>query len=527
MQNNYILLNRNNEILSFYYGEERAIYCKKLGSNNYPITNKIIQNVTDCFTVDIGPNKEIYIFCQNYNGDIILCKLEEDGFKNKVLFKNKNETLENILFYPIFFKGNMSLIYNTPNQFLAIKTLVGGKSWTNSENIDVLSTLPNNLFHMQKINQNNIIIAYQKKYKDIQIGYKEINNGNISDFIPIHKTGYQIVDYSFIAFKGAIHYIYIIKSLFSSQVLYKRKDENGISSQIILFEGQKIKSCNINILNNKLYCSFIVNSTLYHCQSEDFGRSFLGISKYRKPLSQDVVKAKFVSNNNLDGYYLNEIYIDSRNPLNIYMLPEFLPTLFNNEKESNQNNYNVKVNNEEKFITNLNSHLMFTNQNFEENTSNNNRKSLEQLKNVIPLENDFMSNFNPEQFSNFSIPKETITYKENNISINENTENNSILENRIKILNEQLVQKNSQILKLNNIIQSKNSEKTDIEINLRQKLKNMENENKNLLEKITKLEKEITEIKSQNISKPIESEIIMSNENVVLNSEKQNEEIEE
>ena len=61
MQNNYILLNRNNEILSFYYGEERAIYCKKLGSNNYPITNKIIQNVTDCFTVDIGPNKEIYI----------------------------------------------------------------------------------------------------------------------------------------------------------------------------------------------------------------------------------------------------------------------------------------------------------------------------------------------------------------------------------------------------------------------------------------------------------------------------------
>ena len=170
---------------------------------------------------------------------------------------------------------------------------------------------------------------------------------------------------------------------------------------------------------------------------------------------------------------------------------------------------------------------MFTNQNFEENTSNNNRKFLEQLKNVIPLENDFMSNFNPEQFSNFSIPKETITYKENNISINENTENNSILENRIKILNEQLVQKNSQILKLNNIIQSKNSEKTDIEINLRQKLKNMENENKNLLEKITKLEKEITEIKSQNISKPIESEIIMSNENVVLNSEKQNEEIEE
>ena len=86
MQNNYILKNKNNEILSFYYGEERAIYCKKLDSNNNQITSQIIQNVTDCFTVTLSPNKDIYIFCQEYNGDIILCRLEEDSFRNRILF---------------------------------------------------------------------------------------------------------------------------------------------------------------------------------------------------------------------------------------------------------------------------------------------------------------------------------------------------------------------------------------------------------------------------------------------------------
>ncbi len=90
---------------------------------------------------------------------------------------------ESILFYPIFFKGNMSLIYNNSslnNNFLSIRTLVGGKNWSDVENIDTFSILPNNIFNMYKINQDNIVIAYQKRGKDIQIGSKEIINGSIS-----------------------------------------------------------------------------------------------------------------------------------------------------------------------------------------------------------------------------------------------------------------------------------------------------------------------------------------------------------
>nr|WP_317359213.1 hypothetical protein [uncultured Tyzzerella sp.] len=509
MQNNYILMNSNNEILSFYYGEERAIYCRKMGSNNYPIINKIIEDVTDFFTVDIGPNKEIYIFCQNYSGDIIICKLEQEGFKNKILFKNKSETPENILFYPIFFKGNMSLIYNTSNktnQFLSIKTLVAGKNWTNAENIDLFSMLPNNVFYVQKLTQDNIIIAYQKKAKDIQIGYKQISNGNISEFITIHKTGYQIVDYSFIGHENSVHYIYIIKTLFSSQVIYKRKDERGISSQIILFEGQKIKYCNINILNNNLYCSFIVNNTLFYCQSEDFGISFLGIAKYKKPISSDVVKARFVSNYNMQNSYINEIFIDSKNPLNIYMLPEFLPSVFNKNEQIKQDKQDIKYNQNENFITNLNNH--FTNSlDSKKEDIQINKHIVNQPKNTVTLENDFMANFNLDQFSNFNIPEEKINNNETNI------DNNLILENRLKILNEQLIEKNSQILKLNNIIQNKNNEKTDIEIGLRQKVKYMENENNELKQKIFTLQNQLQTLNDEkNVNKIVESEVTINNE---------------
>lgn len=511
MQNSYILINKNNEVLSFYYGEERSIYCKKIGTNNYTISNKVIQNVTEYFTVDIGPNKEIYIFCQNYNGDVILCKLEEDGFKQKILFKNKSEMPESIFFYPIFFKGNMSLIYNNSslnNNFLSIRTLVGGKNWSDVENIDTFSILPNNIFNMYKINQDNIVIAYKKKGKDIQIGYKEIINGCISNFVTIHKTGYQIVDYSFISFKNVIHYVYIIKSLFSSQVIYRKKDENGISSPIILFEGQKIKSCNINLLNNSLYCSFIVNSTLFYCQSDDFGRTFSSISKYRRLLSQDIIKAKFISTNNIENSCINEVYIDAKNTLNIYLLSDILPNLFSKKQDINQNINSTNIDNQEKFITNLNNQFINNVDNVNENSYNNITSNSNKLKNTVVLENDFMANFNPEEFSKFNINKEINGYIEKDFNKVNNADNdinsNVILENRFKMLNEQLNEKNSQILKLNDIIQNKNNEHINIQMVLREKIKNVENENNNLLKKLEKLEKKIENLKD--IDKPVKLE---------------------
>ena len=539
MQNNYILTNKDNEILSFYYGEERAIYCEKIGADNYPIKTKVIQDVTDCFTVDINPNKDIYIFCQNYNGDIILCILEQNTFRHKVLFRDKSVNPKNMLFYPIFFKGNMSLVYNTPvenNNFLAIKTLVGGKNWTNAENIDDFCFLQNNMFYMQKISEDNLIIAYQKKYQDIQIGYKEIKNGNISDFVTIHKTGYQIVDYSFIYFKGTIHYLYIIKTLFSSQLIYKRKDENGISSPVILFEGQRIKSCSINIFNNNLYCSFIGNSTIYYCQSEDFGKTFLPMYKYRKPISQDTIKARFISSVNINGSSINEVYIDSRNTLNIYMLPEFLPSIFNKNMGKRQDSYNIENTNKNKFITSLNSQFIedieLEKENVEPNTNAKiniyqNReqdisKSTNQMQKATPLENDFMANFNLEEFEQFNMQKENINNIGRNVALNRAMDNDLILENKVKMLNEELKGKNSQILKLNDIIQNKNKNQTDIEINLRQKIRNMEDENHNLLKKIDDLKKEMENIKNRN--KPIESEGIKNNEQSTPKFEGENKE---
>lgn len=523
MQNNYII-KINNDILSFYYGENRSIYCKKLTQNSYPITTKIIENVTDYFTVDISSSDEIYIFCQTYEGDVLLCKIDNIGVKQKTIFKNKNYTPENILFYPLFLKDNMSIIYNSQGKngidFISIKTLIGGKNWSNTENIDIFTPIQNSVFHIQKVNDNNIILAYQKKGKDLQIGYKQILNGNISDFLVMHKTGYQVVDYSFVYFNDTIHYIYIIKSIFSTQVIYRKKDERNLYNPLVIFEGQKIKNCNIFVVDNKLYCSFIANNGLYYCISNDFGSSFLPINKYKKYVSNDIIKAKYISNEKSNINSINEVYLDAKNMINVYFLTDF----YNNHTEYKEKdeNFNLPYNeNKNNFIKNLENQGMFYNTQSENYVNEQNQPSLNRNFNtknnqIKALQDDFMSNFNIDEFVYFN---ETIKLEnKNNLldkSLNKQSsfESEDIMQNKFKMLSEQLVDKDKQIFQLNSIIQNKKNDNIEREKMLLQKIKKMEEENNILLKKINTFQENNvkTEIKE---SEKESEEIKIDEENI-------------
>ena len=505
MQNNYILKTNNNEILNFYYGKEKAIYCKRFNQNNYSTTIKIIQDVSDCFSISLGYDDYIYIACQQINGNVLLLKMNDNDINTTVLFNNE-ENLQNTLFYPIFYKNNLSLIFNSsfmPNQngYLSVKSLLNNDSWGNTQNIDLLYPFTNSMFQVQKVNDNHIVLAYQKKGKDIQIGYKEIKDGVISDFITIHNTGYQIVDYSFVYYNDEIHYIYVLKNLFSSQVIYKKKGSNGFSAPIVLFEGQKIKSCNVSVLNGELFCSFIIGNILYYCKSENLGLSFQNLAKSRKNITQDVIKAKYISSQNTQG--INEIYIDTKNELYIYLLPEFVQEFFsyNTSPLREPNIYNAPKTiqqTEQNFITNLNTQFEQPKQ--IEQPKHNIIIEPTQNHSIIPTEQDFMSNFNLEEFAgytnnfkttnNFKFPTQNIDK-----NLNEQLESPSVLKNKISMLNEQIEEKNSQILKLNSIIQTKNTEKTDVEIYLRNKLKSKEEEFKNIEKTLDKQTKENEELK--------------------------------
>ncbi len=563
MQNSYIIKNLNNKLISFYYGKNKSIYYSMLDNSNYTTTNLIIENVINYFTICLH-NNEVYIFSKNIYGDVILCK--SIGFNNNnnnldftttFLFKDLNN-----LFYPIFLNNNLSLVYNNhSNNMLSIKSSKFNNNnfiWTNPENIDIINNNSlqdhnnnnnnNNLLtslaslDLYKVHDTNFVLSYIKikSNKELQTGFKIISNGALSDFIIFHKTGHQLVDYSIISFNNKIHIVYIIKNLFSTQVIYRNYNNSILSNPVLLFEGQKIKNCCICVINNKLYCKFIVGNILYYLQSDDYGNNFSSVVKYKRTISQDIEKFKFLdfnfSSNEMCRF--NEIFVDSQNFLNLHFVMDFAPHIFKNSSlggssnsnfisnilnlDDNFNNNNTNNNNNIDFISNLssnnlssnniphvqhiapkenteNTHSQYTennqyNNNNYNNNYNNNNNNLNnspslglQTKSIYTNSNetDFMSQFDMSKFESMLQNKKNTSSKNtssikntssNTPNINNSTSSSSILENRIKILEEQLKDKNNEVFQLNSLMQSRNKERTDLENSLRLQLDNYKSE---------------------------------------------------
>ncbi|MDE6181735.1 MAG: hypothetical protein K2F59_00835, partial [Eubacteriales bacterium] len=96
MKNTYIV-KRNNELISFYYGENKSIYMQKIEGNKiYKI--KVIENVLDYFSVSLDKKGQIYIFCQDKEGNIKLATSLGEDFKISTLFKKDFNIPDRVIF---------------------------------------------------------------------------------------------------------------------------------------------------------------------------------------------------------------------------------------------------------------------------------------------------------------------------------------------------------------------------------------------------------------------------------------------
>ncbi len=551
-----------------------------LDDQNYISTNLIIENVISNFTTCVHGG-EVFIFCKNIYGDIILCKSSNinNAFNNNISFSNiiLFKDLSN-LFYPIFLNNNLSLIYsNYSSNMLAIKSTKADSNnsfnWNAPENIDIISSTPNqisnpneysnlNLLDLYKVHQTNFILSYIKfkSNKELQAGFKVISNGALSDFIIFHKTGHQLVDYSIICFDNKIHIIYIIKNLFSTQVIYRNYYNNILSNPILLFEGQKIKTCCACVINNKVYCQFIIGNTLYYLISDDYGSNFSSVMKYKRSVSQEIQKIKFLDFNSSERCSFNEVFADDpQNLLNLQFVMDFAPHIFNrgdnpNSSSSGSPNFIKNIldlgGSQEESNLNNNTSTNFTNNTtnqFISNISSNNDEAYVEYVEPVQVrppaptpppqprpqnqsrpnqqkpqpvytsgsETDFMAQFDMSKFESMLQSKKSsgsVGASGNNVG-SAGSSSNSILESRLKILEEQLKDKNNEVFQLNSLMQSRNKERTELENSLRLQLDSYKKELADLKAQVMA---EVDKAKSKE-----EIKEVSDNKNIDSNKDKQ------
>lgn len=329
---NYILRLKN-KLACFYYGyETKEIFCKTFENNMWGKPTSIVKSCNSDFTVNISDC--VYVFCNVIDKGVFKYSTKDFNDWSYDKLSNTNEEYFNAY---IFGKG---MIYNRNN-------IIFLKNNSIEEVLDTFVPINNTFFESQFISDEHVLIFYQSKEsesvklkrsniffkEEVQesyrnIGYMEVSVDDKSKFKPIHTTQYQIVDVSFITTYNVIHALYIVKSLFSYQLVYKCKVNQEFDTPIVVWEGQKIENCLISIVNNIIYVFFQYRNQIF--VSKKRGLTFTKPEIYKYKICNKPKKAIYITEDKMDEneIFLRNVYVDTYSPWDIQIIPDLYETFY-------------------------------------------------------------------------------------------------------------------------------------------------------------------------------------------------------
>ena len=335
MKNSYIVRINDNTLMSFYRDTNKNL-CFRTFFHCWSDERILLESIQKNYTVTVSENNDIYIFCQDNAGNILLLtkKQKEENFTTKLILQNHSENINSIIFKPFISKNQMSLLYNIPNENkthkLSIKSLSVEGEWLSPKEIDTFVENKDNIYEIQELTNSHYMAFYKKDIKENNIGFREITPDKYSDFSVVYQTAYNISDTSFLTVNGSIHFLILAKNTFSCQLVYKKQTKDGLTSSKVVCETATIENPIISIVKNKIYVSFVSNGQIYLKTSNDNGLTFSNAEIFKHKFCKEPTKASYISNIKMkeENYYLRDIYVDSLKPWDIQLIPDLINDFF-------------------------------------------------------------------------------------------------------------------------------------------------------------------------------------------------------
>lgn len=320
----------NNNLACFYHTQENTILLRVYQAGKWSKAKGIIGNVRENFSVNVST--KIYLFCQDINGSIILCTGEDYSFSKRTILESTEYNPHNILFNALIKKEGMLLIYNTPagdGHYLMRQRLTEGK-WSKAERIDKIPNQSRELFQIQHISPEHVLLFYQTQSGEIATGYRELNMESCGKFNSYYSGSQAVYDQSILTTNKAVHTAYVLKGLFSSQLIYRKKEDEEFGSPVIISEGTKIDFVHMFFAEDNLYIVFRGNSWISYVISENNGESFSKPKRYGNKFCLEPVKAIYLTNDTQreNASFSRELIVDAAAPWDIQMLPDIYENFY-------------------------------------------------------------------------------------------------------------------------------------------------------------------------------------------------------
>ena len=330
MKNQYIVQIADNKLIAIYHDDTSGIAMRAFDNGRWGKPASIAPDMQPNFTLSADSRGILYMLCQD-SSNILLYRFTQGEWKSRMMLEGSGSKQIPLHAYPIVFGKSMSLIYSSPSgnitgsseSPLMLRRIDEHGTWHAPLIIDKY-TPSNGSFSVQAITPSHYLLFYAKKSNETSVGYVEISPERITAFNTIYSTNQRIADTSFLATNNSIHALLIIKGMFSTQVIYRKKSNANFSAPITLAEAPQISNCLLMFVSGKLHAYFTIGSHLVSANSSDFGETFSSVSRCTTKFCAEPIKSSYLSQMPMreDDYFVRQLFVDRHNTTDIQLLPD-------------------------------------------------------------------------------------------------------------------------------------------------------------------------------------------------------------
>ena len=311
--------------MSIYHIAEAGICVRAYETGGWGKPKALLPGARGGFTASAAADGRIYVFAQDAEGSMHLCTGGADGWNEQTILRSRVNAAYTTYFHALVSDAGMHLLYNMPSgvkngQQLVSQRLGADGQWGAANPLGGVTPIGGRLFRTQAIGPGHMLLLCQSCEPDCNLGYREVTMDRVGGLRVLHTTGYQIADTSFLATPDCLHALYIVKSPFSCQLMYRRRDGVGFTDPVVLWEAQRMDSCLLYFAEGRLQACCMSGGQIYACAAGESG-AFSRPVRMRAAFASEPMKAEYLSAPGVAAAFdCRELYVERARPWEAQLL---------------------------------------------------------------------------------------------------------------------------------------------------------------------------------------------------------------
>ena len=325
---NYIVAAKDG-LYCFYYRDGGVWFCE-FKDGAWSKSLEVVSKARMDFSVNLVDDSGPLLIWQDDDGNLKKGRYCNDSVAAETLVSGKGQLGQ---YRAMPAEGGMNLVYSMPVSgdvhMLMSQFVSANGAWGAIRRVDNIAAMAGGPFRLVPIAGKHFLAFYHNSGFESRLGYKEIYGDEVGKYNLIHSSIHNFGDCSFLATKHDLHIACIVRGVFGSRLIYKKKESGGLSPGVVVAEGQGLHSVVSYMVDERPHLLFMRNNELYCVGAEDDGYrwGFLpleGREKARRD-SAHFSKAVYLSHNmNKKGFLANELLVDKEKPWEVQVFSEYI-----------------------------------------------------------------------------------------------------------------------------------------------------------------------------------------------------------